>query len=118
MLAGIPAVLNDSAALSLALISLCTFAFSAWAANLLALPSDIFPRTYVATVTGFSGTGAAIGGMLFTLLTGYLVQYYSYTPVFVAAGLLPLVAASLILVLIPRIPDHPPDTLEEVSRSH
>lgn len=116
MLAGIPAATTKSASLSLALISVCTFAFSAWAANLLALPSDIFPRAYVATVTGFSGTGAAIGGMLFSLLTGYVVQHYSYTPVFVAAGFLPLVAAGLILVLVPRVPDQPPNALAELTQ--
>jgi ACS family hexuronate transporter-like MFS transporter len=83
--------------LSLALISLATFAYSAWAANILTLPADLFPQYVVASVTGLSGTGAAFGGMIFTLIVGAVVDRFSYVPIFVAAGLMPLVAASFIM---------------------
>jgi len=96
MLAGIPAVFSAHVAVCLALISTVTFAYAAWAANILVLPADIFPNDVVASVTGIAGTGAAIGGMAFTLATGFAVDHYSYAPVFVAAGLMP-VASFLIL---------------------
>lgn len=97
MVAGIPAVLCQDASLSLALISLVTMAYSMWAANVLTLPADLFPQQVVASVSGASGTGAAFGGMIFMLLIGIVVDRFSYVPVFIAAGIMPLAAASLIL---------------------
>jgi MFS transporter, ACS family, hexuronate transporter len=77
---------------ALTLISLVVFAYSAWAANILTLPSDIFPPSTVATVVGASGTVAGIGGLLTTLMTGRIIDRYSYGPVFWGLGCLPLLA--------------------------
>lgn len=96
MMAGIPAVQVREAWLAVALISLVTFSYSAWAANILTLPADLFPPQIVASVSGLSGTGAAAGGMLFTLIIGYVVDRFSYVPVFTAAGLMPLVSFAII----------------------
>lgn len=97
MLAGLPAVLTGSPTLAVALISLATLAYSSWAANILTLPADLFPHAVVASVSGLSGTGAAIGGMIFTLVIGVVVDHFSYLPVFTAAALMPLAAASILL---------------------
>ena len=78
------------------LISLATFAYASWAANILTLPADLFPQEVVASVSGLSGTGAALGGMIFTLVTGLVVDRFSYLPIFVAAGLMPLGAALIV----------------------
>ncbi len=96
MMAGIPGVLVREAWAAVALISLVTFAYSAWAANILTLPADLFPPQIVASVSGLSGTGAAAGGMIFTLITGYVVDRFSYLPVFTAAGLMPLASFAVI----------------------
>ncbi len=97
MIAGIPAVFAGSSTVALALISVVTFAYSLWAANVLTLPADLVPQEVVASVSGISGTGAALGGMIFTLLIGVVVDRFSYVPVFVAAGIMPLLAAAFIL---------------------
>jgi ACS family hexuronate transporter-like MFS transporter len=97
MMAGIPAVLVEHAGVALALISLATFAYSTWAANILTLPADLFPHEVVASVSGLSGTGAALGGMAFMLIIGAVVDRFSYVPVFTAAGVMPLIAAGFIL---------------------
>jgi ACS family hexuronate transporter-like MFS transporter len=97
MMAGIPAVLVEHAGVALALISLATFAYSTWAANILTLPADLFPHDVVASVSGLSGTGAALGGMAFMLIIGAVVDRFSYVPVFTAAGVMPLIAAGFIL---------------------
>jgi ACS family hexuronate transporter-like MFS transporter len=34
--------------------------------------------------------------MVFTLITGWVVDRYSYTPVFIGFGILPLVCASIL----------------------
>jgi len=97
MTAGIPAVFVASPTTSLALISLATMAYSMWAANVLTLPADLVPQHVVASVSGISGTGAALGGMIFMLSIGVVVDHFSYVPVFLAAGVMPLIAASGIL---------------------
>jgi MFS transporter, ACS family, hexuronate transporter len=97
MMAGIPAVQAPGATAALVLISTVTMAYSVWAANVLTLPADMFPQQVVASISGLSGTGAALGGMMFTLLIGAVVDRLSYTPVFVMAGLMPLAAAAFII---------------------
>jgi hypothetical protein len=45
--------------------------------------------------------GGAVGGMLANLGTGYLVQRFSYRPVFTLAGLMHPLAVCLVLWLLP-----------------
>jgi ACS family hexuronate transporter-like MFS transporter len=47
--------------------------------------------------------GAGFGGMVFSLLTGWVVDHYSYVPVFIGFGILPLIAAAIVWAL----PEHP-----------
>lgn len=94
--AGIPAVLVPEPAWSIAFISVATCCYSAWAANICTLPADIFPGDVVASASGLSGTGAAIGGMGFTLITGAVVDRFTYLPIFLAAGVMPLVGAAIL----------------------
>jgi ACS family hexuronate transporter-like MFS transporter len=69
-------------------------------ANMLAMPADVFPGSAVASVYGLASMGAGFGGMLFTLITGWAVDHYSYTPVFIGFGVLPLICALLLWTLI------------------
>lgn len=41
--------------------------------------------------------------MLFTLLVGYVVDHFSYTPVYVMVGLMGPLGAALFLVIMGRI---------------
>jgi ACS family hexuronate transporter-like MFS transporter len=51
--------------------------------------------------------GSGFGGMVFALITGWAVDHYSYTPVFFAFGLMPLLCAGLIWGLLgPLLPHH------------
>jgi ACS family hexuronate transporter-like MFS transporter len=84
----------------MAWMSVVLLAYSSWAANILSLPADLFSPEEVGRVSGLSGTGGAIGGMLFTLVTGWLVQNSSYAPVFVVACRMIVCAATTIVVLI------------------
>ena len=97
MLAGIPAVLARDTTIALALISLVTLAYSTWGANVLTIPADLVPQGVIASVSGISGTGAAMGGMAFMLAIGFVVDHFSYVPVFVAAGVMPVAAAACLV---------------------
>lgn len=103
MMAGLPAGFVPGAAWSLGLIALAVLCYSAWGTMMLTLPSDLFPASAVASVSGLSGTGAGLGGIAFTWVTGMVVDRLSYQPMFVAAGLLPLAALVLVMRLIPEI---------------
>src|ERR1035441_5398873 len=106
---------RSSAAQCIALISTATFGYSGALANLLAVPGDVFPKGAVASIWGFASMGSGIGGMIFSLVTGWLVDHYSFRPVFVLFGVIPLVAAWLVWTL-PRQAepsDLPPDAVLE-----
>ncbi|MGC9998570.1 MAG: MFS transporter [Bryobacteraceae bacterium] len=104
MLAGIPAVFAAAAWAALAWISTVTLFYSVWSANILTLPADLFPQHEVASVSGLSGAGAAFGGMCFNLLVGAIVDRFSYVPVFLLAGVMPLAAAAFIIAGIRERP--------------
>ena len=83
----------------IALVSVATFGYTGALANLLALPGDFFPKGAVASIWGFASMGAGFGGMIFALATGWLVDHYSFRPVFTLFGTIPLVAAWLVWTL-------------------
>src|SRR6185312_7130708 len=85
-----------SAPVCIALISVATFGYSGALANLLAVPGDVFAKGGVASIWGFASMGSGFGGMVFSLVTGWLVDHYSWHPVFVLFGVLPIIAAVLV----------------------
>ncbi len=99
MVAAFPAAMVSSAALSIALISTATFGYSGALANVLALPRDVYPKNAVASIWGLASMGSGFGGMVFSLVTGWLVDHYSFRPVFALFGTLPIIAAALIWTL-------------------
>jgi ACS family hexuronate transporter-like MFS transporter len=82
-----------------ALISLATFGYTGALANLLAIPGDAFPNGVVASVWGIASMGSGFGAMVFSLLTGWIVEHYSFRPTFVLFGVLPIVAACVVWFL-------------------
>lgn len=78
-----------------------TFGHAFWVSNLQALPTDLFPGREVATASGFTGMGGAVGGALAQLGTGYLVANFSYAPVFIIAGLMHPLSAVLVYLWLP-----------------
>ena len=99
MMAAFPAAMVSSPALSIALISMATFGYSGGLANVLALPRDVFPKNAVASIWGLASMGSGFGGMVFSYATGLLVQHYSFRPVFMLFGTIPVVAALLVWTL-------------------
>jgi ACS family hexuronate transporter-like MFS transporter len=100
MLAAIPVTHVPNAYWALALISLATWGYASWSTMALTFPSDLFPQDVVASVSGLSGFAAGVVGSLFTFAAGAIVDKYSYVPVFIAAGLIPLLATAAVLILI------------------
>jgi MFS transporter, ACS family, hexuronate transporter len=99
MCCGIPAALTNNATSALAFIGVVLFGFQSWISNVQTLPSDYFPECAVGSVMGLGGVGAGVGAMLLTQTTGFVVDRYSYTPILVTAGLLPILATVALFIL-------------------
>ncbi len=95
----------DSLWVAVALVSVAAAAHQGWSANLFTFSSDMFPRRAVGSVVGLGGTAGAIGGMLFSKATGYILEWThsDYLSVFVMAGFAYLAALGIIHLLVPTI---------------
>ena len=102
MMSSIGVGLVESDVTALLLSSIALLSFYAYSTNTLTLPADLVSPRLVASVSGFSGMGAGLGSVLFTKLVGTIADTYSFTPVFILIGILPLLSlASLFFVMGP-----------------
>jgi len=93
------------------LISLAAAAHQAWSANIFTTVSDMFPKHAVSSVVGIGGMAGSIGGMLFPLLVGSLLDHYKalghivtgYNILFVICGFGYLIAWVTMHFLAPRM---------------
>ncbi len=99
MCSGIFAAHAVSPLSALAVIAIVLFGFQCWISNVHSLPSDYFPESAVGTAMGMGGVGAGIGSMLLTQATGFVIDRYSYMPILLIAGLLPIAAMMSALFL-------------------
>lgn len=87
-----------------ALLGLATAGHQGWSATLFTLPSDLFPKAAVGSVTGIGGMAGAIGGVLLQLGAGAIVyMLHSYVPLFVMACLAYPVAFVIVHTLSPKL---------------
>jgi ACS family hexuronate transporter-like MFS transporter len=88
----------------MAILAICfvTLGHAFWTANLQAIPTDLFKTNEMGTASGFSGMGGAIGGILANFGTGWMVQHFSYTPIFVMAGLMHPLGIAIVYWLLPN----------------
>ncbi len=94
----------DSLWIAVLLIGLATAAHQAFSANLLTLPSDLFPKTALGSVVGIGGMAGAVGGMLIAKFVGYVLDLSnSYAPIFAVAGSAYLLALLSLHIVSPRL---------------
>lgn len=90
-----------TAAVAIAFMCLVMFGHTCLSANMFAAISDIYPEGAVGRMTGLTGIAGGISGVLFPKLTGFLVDKFSYAPVFLIAACMPA-AGVLCLGLMAR----------------
>lgn len=93
----------SSVYLAVGFMALYMFAHGFWITNYITAISDVFGQRATSTVVGFSGTAGAISGLLLNPLIGKIVQDYSYTPMWIASGVLYPAVFIVFLLMIPRI---------------
>lgn len=94
-----------------ALISLSVAANQAWSANIFAIVPDMFPKKAISSVVGLGGLAGAIGGILFPLFIGFILDFYKsagnivagYNIIFLVCGSSFLVAWTVIHFIIPKM---------------
>jgi len=89
---------------AVALLGLATAGHQGWSATLFTLPSDMFPKAAVASVTGIGGMGGAIGGVLLLYSAGAIVEKtHSFVTLFVIACLAYPAAWLIIHSITPKL---------------
>jgi MFS transporter, ACS family, hexuronate transporter len=102
----IPTIFTMNLAAIATLFGLATFCYAAFSTIANVLPSDLFAGGSVASVFGFSGTGAGIGTIIAFKLIGYYsdtnraIAGHSFDKIIIIAGLVPLVGMILVLLLV------------------
>ncbi|MOA01697.1 putative sialic acid transporter [compost metagenome] len=97
----------DSMWVMVGLLSLAAAAHQGWSANLFTTVADNFPKAQVASVMGIGGTAGSVGGMIFPLVVGLVLEHYKalerlnlgYNLIFIACATAYLVAWILMRVL-------------------
>lgn len=93
------------------LISLAAAAHQAWSANIYTVASDMFPKRAVSSIVGIGGMAGSVGGLLFPLLVGYLLDHFKaqgnitagYNLLFVFCGLAYLLAWGIMHLFAPTM---------------
>jgi ACS family hexuronate transporter-like MFS transporter len=93
--------------LTVSLVAIAASAHQGWSANIYTIASDCFPRAAIGSVVGLGGLGGAIGGVLVQPAIGWWLDHShkSYSPLFVVAGSMYLLALLIIQLLLPHY-DH------------
>ncbi|CAN5874617.1 MFS transporter [soil metagenome] len=101
--------------MAVGLISLAVAVHQAWATNVFTMAPDLFPKQAVSSVVGIGGMAGAVGGILFPILVGTLLDSYKaagnitagYNVLFTICGFTYLVAWTIIHLLTRK-----PNTVE------
>src|ERR1043166_7474714 len=100
----IPTIFTVNLYLITLLFALATFSYASFSTIANVLPTDLFPASSVATMSGVSGTAAGIGTIVAFELIGYFSDTHqasvtrSFDPIVVVAGLIPFIGMILVLL--------------------
>ena len=90
--------------LAIVLFSIAFFGQQSWSTLVMILPADLFPKNAVGSVAGLVGFGGAMGGVVFGLVVGYLLDHgFGYETVFAIVSTLHVIAFLVIALSVPRV---------------
>lgn len=102
----IPTILTTNLRLITLLFAVATFCYASFTTIANVLPSDLYYPGSVASVSGFSGSGAGIGTIIAFKLIGHFSDTraaagtHSFDPIIIIAGIIPFVGMLLVLLLV------------------
>jgi ACS family hexuronate transporter-like MFS transporter len=95
-----PTIYMDSLVPLTVCFAIATCCYAAVSTMVLNLPADLYHTASVASVSGMSGTGAGLGTIVATFLTGWVADRYSFEPILLVASVVPLLAVAAVLTLV------------------
>ncbi len=103
--------------LAIVLFSIAFFGQQSWSTLVMIVPTDLFPRRIVASVAGLVGFGGAMGGVVFNLVAGRILDSgLGYGVVFSIVGTFHVIAFLIILATIRDIRELAGSTMPAVAR--
>ena len=92
-------VMHSPVQFVIVLFSIAFAGQQSWSTLVMTLPSDIVPSSVVGSFAGLVGLGGAMGGIVFGLVVGRLLDLgFGYGPVFACVSVLHLIALLVILL--------------------
>lgn len=89
---------------AIGLFSIAFFAQQSWSGLIMTIPADVFPLSAVGTVSGLVGFGGSMGGAIFGLIVGWMLQHrFTYATLFLLAGTFHLIGFIALAVAGGRI---------------
>ncbi|WP_426369224.1 MFS transporter [Pseudocolwellia sp. HL-MZ7] len=85
------------------IMAVILFGFQTTIGNVQTLPSDLYGKKAVGTLSGFAGMAAKLGALGLTALVPILTADGNYTPAFVIGASLAVIAIAAVWILIPKI---------------
>ena len=85
------------------IMAVILFGFQTAIGNVQTLPSDLYGKKAVGTLSGFAGMAAKLGALGLTALVPILTADGNYTPAFVIGASLAVIAMLAIWILIPKV---------------
>jgi ACS family hexuronate transporter-like MFS transporter len=93
--------------MALLLFSIAFFGQQSWSTLVMILPADLFPRQIVGSVAGLVGFGGAMGGVIFNLLIGRVLDHFGldigYKIVFALSSSFHILAFIIILATVRQV---------------
>ncbi len=94
-------VMHSPVQFAIVLFSIAFAGQQSWSTLVMTLPSDLVPSSVVGSFAGLVGFGGAMGGIVFGLVVGQLLDKgFGYGPVFACVSVLHVIAFFLILLTI------------------
>lgn len=94
-------VMHSPVQFVIVLFSIAFAGQQSWSTLVMTLPSDLVPSSVVGSFAGLVGFGGAMGGIVFGLVVGRLLDLgFGYGPVFACVGVLHVIAFCVILLTI------------------
>lgn len=102
---------TDNMWLVVGLLALAIAGNAAWSANIFTIVSDMLPKKAVSSVIGIGSMAGAVGGVLFPMLVGFILDHYKalnnmtagYNIIFIFCSLSFLLAWVLIHLITPKM---------------